>query len=39
MEIEGIGKFTHSVVDSLKREWPRGVEALAAGSVRASRTA
>ena len=38
MEIEGIGSFSNPVVDPLKREWPRGVEELAAGSVRASRT-
>ena len=37
MEIEGIGSFTHPVVDPLKREWPWGVEELAAGSVRATR--
>ena len=37
MKIEGIGSFTHPVVDPLKREWPRGVEELAAGSVRATR--
>ena len=39
IEIDVIGKFSNTVVDELKREWPRGVEALAAGSVRASRTA
>ena len=38
IEIEDIGKFANPVVDSLKRSWPRGVEALAAGSVRATRT-
>ena len=39
MEIDGIGSFTNTVSDPLKREWPRGVEELAAGSVRSSRTA
>ena len=37
IEISGIGGFSNPVVDDLKREWHHSVDAMAAGTVRATR--
>ena len=34
MGVEGVGSFTLSVSDPLKRRWPRGVDEAAAKDVR-----